>query len=92
VLWSITYLVGHGARITKPQYYLKTGVHKCCALGKHAKTTFPISEHKLRRIIDMIHLDVCGPMTSSYLEGNTYMFFSLLLSLGIVDVLNEYQV
>jgi hypothetical protein len=50
----------------------KIEVCKGCALGKHAKTAFPSSEHRSREILDLIHSDVCGPMTSTSLSGNIY--------------------
>jgi hypothetical protein len=50
----------------------KTGVCKGCALDKHAKIAFPSSEHRSREILDLIHSDVCGPMSSTSLIGNLY--------------------
>jgi hypothetical protein len=50
----------------------KRGVCKGCALGKHSKATFRSSEHKSRGILDFIHSDVCGPMSSTSLASNLY--------------------
>jgi hypothetical protein len=50
----------------------KRGVCKGCALDKHAKVAFPSSEHKSRGILDLIHLDVYGPMSSASLTSNLY--------------------
>jgi hypothetical protein len=47
-------------------------VCKGYALDKHAKSSFPSSEHRLREILDLIHLDVCGPMSSTSLTNNIY--------------------
>lgn len=35
---------------------------KGCLLGKHAKATFPHSETRSKGVLDLVHLDVCGPM------------------------------
>jgi hypothetical protein len=50
----------------------RRGVCKGCALDKHAKVAFPSSEHRSRRILDLIHSDVCGPMSLTSLIGNLY--------------------
>ena len=38
------------------------GVCKGCAQGKNVKSSFPNSNNKTNRILDIVHLDVCGPM------------------------------
>ena len=48
------------------------GVCKGCAKGKDTKKTFPSSERKAK---DIIHFDVCGPMSSSSLSGYVYYVF-----------------
>jgi hypothetical protein len=50
----------------------KEGVCKGCALGKHVKTAFPSSEHRSRGSLDLIHFDVCGPMSSASLTSSCY--------------------
>lgn len=50
----------------------KKGVCKGCTLRKHVKVTFPSNEHRSREILELIHLDVCGPMSSAFLSGNIY--------------------
>jgi hypothetical protein len=47
-------------------------VCKGCALGKYAKTTFPSSDNKSKEILDLIHLDVCGPMSAVSIGGFSY--------------------
>jgi hypothetical protein len=42
----------------------KIGVPKGCTLCKHSKTTFPSSEQRSTEILELIHSDVCGPMSS----------------------------
>ena len=34
-----------------------------CALGKYTNTSFPRSDHKGIAILELVHLDVCGPMS-----------------------------
>ena len=45
------------------------GVYKVCAKGKNTKKTFPSSENKAKGILEIIHSDVCGPMSSNSLSG-----------------------
>ena len=40
--------------------------------GKNTKKTFPNSERKEKGILEIIHSDVCGPMSSSSLSGYAY--------------------
>ena len=51
------------------------GVCKVCAKGKNAKKTFPGSERKEKGILEIIHSDVCGPMSSSSLSIDILCFF-----------------
>jgi hypothetical protein len=45
---------------------------KGCALGKYTKTVFPSSDSRAAGILDLIHTDVCGPMSSASLTGSLY--------------------
>jgi hypothetical protein len=47
-------------------------VCKGCVLGKYTKTTFPGSDNRSRGILDLIHPDECGPMSSVSLSGYEY--------------------
>jgi hypothetical protein len=47
-------------------------VCKGCAMGKYTTTTFPNSDSKTRGILDLIHLDICGPMSLVSLSGYEY--------------------
>ena len=40
--------------------------------GKNTKKTFPSSKSKAKGILEIIHSDVCGPMSSSSLSGYVY--------------------
>ena len=48
------------------------GVCKVCAKGKNTKKTFPSSEIKAKEILEVIHCDICGLMSSSSLRGYVY--------------------
>jgi hypothetical protein len=45
---------------------------KGCTLGKYTKTAFPSSDSRAAEILDLIHSDVCGPMSSASLTGSLY--------------------
>ena len=42
------------------------------ALGKNAKGYFLGSDNRSKGILDLVHLDLCGPMTVSSLSGYLY--------------------
>ena len=48
------------------------GICKGCAQGKNAKKTFPINESKSKGILNIVHPDVCGPMSFSSIRGYVY--------------------
>ena len=58
------------------------GVCKGCEKGKNTKKTFPSSKSKEKGILEIIHFDVCGPMSSSSLRGYYTIFISLMNFLG----------
>ena len=43
-----------------------------CEKGKNTNKTFPSSESKEKGILEVIHSNVCGPMSSSSLSGYVY--------------------
>jgi hypothetical protein len=45
---------------------------KGCALEKYTKIAFPSSDNRATCILDLIHSDICGPMSSSSLIGYLY--------------------
>jgi transposase InsO family protein len=45
---------------------------KGCALGKYTKIAFPNNDSRAAGILDLIHSDVCGPMSSTSLIGCLY--------------------
>jgi hypothetical protein len=48
------------------------GVCRGCTLGKHAKVAFPSNEHRSKEILDLVHSDVCGPMSVASISGSMY--------------------
>jgi hypothetical protein len=48
------------------------GICRGGALGKNAKGSFPSSDNKLNEILDLVHTDLCVPMTVASLSGYLY--------------------
>ena len=44
-------------------------LNKMCALRKYTKIAFPNSDSRAAGILDLIHSDVCGSMSSTSLTG-----------------------
>ena len=47
-------------------------VCKGCALGKYTKISFPSSDNRVASILELIHLDLCGLISSVSLCGYYY--------------------
>ena len=44
-----------------------------CALGKHHRNEFPVYQVKRQTgLLELIHIDLCGPMQTIYLGGASY--------------------
>jgi hypothetical protein len=43
-----------------------------CVLGKNIKKSFPISSKRSKEILELIHSDVCGPMSTPSLSRFLY--------------------
>jgi hypothetical protein len=43
-----------------------------CTLGKYTKNVFPSSDSRSTRVLDLIHTDVCGPMSRVSFGGCEY--------------------
>ena len=41
-------------------------------MGKNIRKPFPQSEHKSKEPLDLVHLDVCGPMSVHSFSGYSY--------------------
>ena len=48
------------------------GICRGCALGKNAKKSFPSCIKRSKEILELIHLDICGPMSAPTLSGYLY--------------------
>ena len=48
------------------------GVCKGCAQENNVKSPFPSSDNKAKGILDIVHSDVYGPMTTTSLSGYVY--------------------
>jgi hypothetical protein len=56
-----------------PQFNLEhQDVCRGCALGKFTKVVFPSSDNRSAGILDLVHTDVCGPMSRVSLSGCEY--------------------
>ena len=52
--------------------YEHDGICKGCDIGMNTKKYFPNSSNKSKTILDVIHSDICGPMTSPSMSGGLY--------------------
>jgi hypothetical protein len=43
-----------------------------CALDKYTKKPYPLSNRKSNGILDLIHFNLCGPMTAPSMNGCIY--------------------
>ena len=50
----------------------QSGVCRGCVLGKYTKTAFPSSDSGSEGVLDLIHSDLCGPMSSASFTGFEY--------------------
>ena len=51
------------------------GICKGCVKGKNTKKKFSSSESKAKGILEIIHSDVCGSMSSNSLRGYVYYIY-----------------
>ena len=49
-----------------------SGVCRGCALGRYTKAAFPSSDSRSEGVLQLIHSDLCGPMSSASLTGYEY--------------------
>ena len=54
------------------------GVCKGCAQGKNTKNPFPSSDSKAKWILNIVHLDICGPMKTTSLSR--YVYYASLIN------------
>ena len=53
-------------------YFEHDNVCRGCALGKNVKMSFSTSHTRSKGILDLIHSDVCGPMSSLSMSSHLY--------------------
>jgi hypothetical protein len=51
------------------------GVCKGCAQGKNVKNPFPSSDSRAKGVLDIVHSNVCGPMSAPSLNGYIYYVY-----------------
>ncbi|KAJ0480157.1 putative RNA-directed DNA polymerase [Helianthus annuus] len=81
LLWHLRYghLHEHGLK-TLSDNELVTGFPKIrtwsicqgCACGKQTRKPFPTQAWRLSKVLELVHTNVCGPMLTKSLGGNTY--------------------
>jgi len=50
---------------------------KHCQLGKQTRATFKTKEHSSSKPLELVHIDICGPMRTKSLQG--YFYFMLFV-------------
>jgi hypothetical protein len=78
--------LGHGAlkimsRIVTGIPSFSTEHHeicKGCALGKFVRAPFPRSDYKSKGIVDLVHTDICGPMSSMSIGGKFKYYINFI--------------
>ena len=53
-------------------YFENDSTCRGCAPGKNTKKSYPHSNRKTNGILDLIHSNLCGPMTASSMNGCLY--------------------
>ena len=43
-----------------------------CVLGKHKRDSFSTTSHRAKEQLELVHLDLCGPMPTQSLGGSLY--------------------
>lgn len=67
------------------------GVCRGCALGKNDKRPFQSNDSKAKGILDIIHSDLCGPMSVPTLSGFSY-FVTFIDFCGEAGIKREFTV
>jgi transposase InsO family protein len=50
----------------------RNNICKGCMLGKNIKKSFLVSNKRAKVILELIHSNVCGPISTSSLDGHVY--------------------
>ena len=65
------------------------GVCRGCALGKNTMSSFPKSESGSKGILDLVHSDLCGPMTVTSLGH--YIYYVTFINDHSLKVWNNFS-
>ena len=58
-----------------PQINIEKNVSGSCLLGKQARQSFPqTTTYRAEKLLELIHGDLCGPITPTTSAGNRYIF------------------
>ena len=74
-LESMRSMVQRGLVIGVPQIKIEKNVCGSCLLGKQARQSFPqATTFRAEKVLELIHGDLCGPITPTTSAGNRYIF------------------
>ena len=45
-----------------------------CISSKHSRTLFSTSTHRALNVLELVHMDICGPLNPQTLGGKRYFF------------------
>ena len=57
--------------------FVHDSIYRGCDLGKNVKNKFPSNHTRSKRILDLVHLDLCGTMSNPSLSG--YLYYVLFI-------------
>ena len=57
-----------------PQFRNPNEVFARCILGKHSRTYFPSSAYRSLSVLELMHMDICGPISPQTVGGKRYFF------------------
>lgn len=68
-------MVQRGLVVGVPQINIEKNVCGSCLLGKQARQSFPqATTYRAEKLLELIHGDLCGPITPTTSAGNRYIF------------------
>lgn len=68
-------MVQRGLVLGVPSIKFEKSVCGSCLLGKQARKIFPQARtYRAEKLLELIHADLCGPITPSTSAGNRYIF------------------
>ena len=66
-----------------PYDYESLGTCESCLMGKMTKTPFSGNGERTNELLRLVHIDVCGPMTTHAKEGYSYNIHRCLIKVRI---------